>query len=88
MRDSSGGPEYFIGAIEDIIVRKRIEEAQHFLAEASDVLSSSLDYRESSLAWHALRCPLLPTGASWTSSRRRGRWSGWRWSIRIQKRSS
>ncbi|WP_166395720.1 PAS domain S-box protein [Rubrobacter marinus] len=46
VRDPSGGPQYFIGAVEDITERKRIEEAQRFLAEAGDVLSSSLDYRE------------------------------------------
>ena len=62
VRDSSGGPEYFIGAIEDITVRKRAEEAQSFLTEASEILSSSLDYRGtlSSVARLA-----VPTLADW-----------------------
>jgi PAS domain S-box-containing protein len=50
------------GTQRDITERRRAEEAQSFLAEASDVLSSSLDYREtlSSVARLA-----VPTLADW-----------------------
>jgi hypothetical protein len=34
------------GTQRDVTEHRRAEEAQRFLAEASDVLSSSLDYRE------------------------------------------
>src|ERR687893_503118 len=40
-----GEPRYFISVTEDITERKRIEEAQRFLAEVGASLSSSLDYR-------------------------------------------
>src|ERR671916_617981 len=42
---SSGEPRYFISVTEDITQRKRVEEAQRFLAEVGASLSSSLDYR-------------------------------------------
>src|SRR5919205_3062631 len=45
MRSPSGEPRYFISVTEDITERKRVEEAQRFLAEAGAALSSSLDYR-------------------------------------------
>ncbi|HEX2108586.1 MAG TPA: PAS domain S-box protein, partial [Rubrobacteraceae bacterium] len=45
MRSPLGEPRYFISVTEDITERKRIEEAQRFLAEVSASLSSSLDYR-------------------------------------------
>jgi GAF domain-containing protein len=50
------------GTQRDVTENRRAEEAQHFLAEASDVLSSSLDYREtlSSVARFA-----VPTLADW-----------------------
>ncbi|MDQ3942998.1 MAG: ATP-binding protein [Actinomycetota bacterium] len=35
----------FVGTVLDITERHRVEEAQRFLAEAGEVLSSSLDYR-------------------------------------------
>src|SRR5918998_564484 len=44
MRSPSGEPRYFISVIEDITERKRIEEAQRFLAQVGATLSSSLDY--------------------------------------------
>jgi GAF domain-containing protein len=50
------------GTQRDVTEHRRAEEAQRFLAEASDVLSSSLDYREtlSSVARFA-----VPTLADW-----------------------
>src|ERR687894_209561 len=45
MRSPLGEPRYFISVTEDITERKRIEEAQRFLAEVGASLSSSLDYR-------------------------------------------
>ena len=45
VRSASDEPRYFISVTEDITERKRIEEAQRFLAEVGASLSSSLDYR-------------------------------------------
>src|SRR5918995_1004508 len=45
VHSSLGEPRYFISVTEDITERKRIEEAQRFLAEVGTSLSSSLDYR-------------------------------------------
>jgi PAS domain S-box-containing protein len=42
--DGAGNPIYLLGISEDITERKRIEKDQQFLAEASVVLSASLDY--------------------------------------------
>jgi len=52
-RDASGKPAGVIGISRDITEQKKAEHTAHFLAEASRVLSSSLDYRVtlSSLAW-------------------------------------
>jgi PAS domain S-box-containing protein len=44
-RDEQGDPVRMTGVVRDRTERKRIEEAQRFLAEASAELSSSLDYR-------------------------------------------
>jgi len=51
VRDESGRPNYRIGVVQDITARKRAEEGAEgaqkrlaFLAEASAILSSSLDY--------------------------------------------
>jgi PAS domain S-box-containing protein len=43
--DEIGRATRFVGTVLDITERHRAEEAQRFLAEASEVLSSSLDYR-------------------------------------------
>ena len=43
--DELGRATRFVGTVLDITERHRVEEAQRFLAEASEVLSSSLDYR-------------------------------------------
>jgi PAS domain S-box-containing protein len=45
IRDEAGRPLRTVTVIQDITTRKRAEETQHFLAEAGEVLSSSLDYR-------------------------------------------
>ncbi|HEX2728624.1 MAG TPA: PAS domain S-box protein, partial [Rubrobacteraceae bacterium] len=45
VKDPSGQPGYFISVIEDIAGRKRSEDEQRLLAEAGEVLASSLDYR-------------------------------------------
>jgi PAS domain S-box-containing protein len=45
IRDEAGSPLRTVTVIQDITTRKRAEETQHFLAEAGEVLSSSLDYR-------------------------------------------
>jgi len=44
--DAAGNPLYLLGISEDITERKRIEKDQQFLAEASVVLSASLDYEQ------------------------------------------
>jgi len=44
LRDEHGRPRWLVGTTQDITERKRAEEADHFLSEASKVLASSLDY--------------------------------------------
>ena len=44
--DTAGHPMYLLGISEDITERRRIEKEQQFLAEASVVLSASLDYEQ------------------------------------------
>jgi PAS domain S-box-containing protein len=60
--DEAGRAVRFIGTVLDITERKQAEETLRFLAEAGDVLSSSLDYRGtlSSVARLA-----VPTLADW-----------------------
>ena len=62
--DELGRATRFVGTVLDITERHRVEEAQRFLAEASEVLSSSLDYRAtlSNVARLA-----VPTLADWCS---------------------
>jgi PAS domain S-box-containing protein len=50
------------GTQTDVTERRRAEEAQSFLAEASDMLSSSLDYRETLSSMARL---VVPTLADW-----------------------
>ncbi|HZY57515.1 MAG TPA: PAS domain S-box protein, partial [Rubrobacteraceae bacterium] len=59
VRTPSGEPRYFISVTEDITERKRIEEAQRFLAEAGTPLSSSLDYRTTLARVARLAVPYL-----------------------------
>ena len=49
----------WIGMVTDVDDRKRAEEALRFLAEASEVLSSSLDYRETLASVAHLAVPTL-----------------------------
>ncbi|MDQ3942268.1 MAG: PAS domain S-box protein, partial [Actinomycetota bacterium] len=62
VRDEGGNLRGFVKVARDITERKRVEEEQRFLAEASEVLSSSLDYRTTleSVAYLA-----VPTLADW-----------------------
>src|SRR5215210_496680 len=57
--DGKGKPGYSIAVIEDITKRKRVEEAQRFLAEAGATLSSSLDYRATLAGVAHLAVPYL-----------------------------
>jgi PAS domain S-box-containing protein len=57
--DGRGKPGYTIAVIEDITERKRVEEAQHFLAQVSTTLSSSLDYRNTLAGVARLAVPHL-----------------------------
>src|SRR5215204_5971509 len=59
VRSPSDEPRYFISATEDITERKRVEEAQRFLAEAGESLSSSLDYRATLARVARLAVPYL-----------------------------
>ncbi|CAA9287429.1 MAG: hypothetical protein AVDCRST_MAG93-3646, partial [uncultured Chloroflexia bacterium] len=59
VRGYSGEPEYFITVIEDIAERKRAEEAQRFLDNASAKLSSSLDYQATLTSMAHLAVPYL-----------------------------
>ncbi|MDQ4064188.1 MAG: PAS domain S-box protein, partial [Actinomycetota bacterium] len=56
---SSGEPEYFISVVEDVTERKRAEEAQRFLAQATTTFSASLDYRTTLASVAHLAVPYL-----------------------------
>jgi PAS domain S-box-containing protein len=62
MHDEAGQPERMIGINEDITERKRREQTQAFLAAASKLLASSLDY-ETTLQQVAYSA--VPTMADW-----------------------
>ena len=59
VRNASGKPAYFISVIEDITGRKRGEGEQRLLAEAGEVLASSLDYKTTLSAVARLAVPSL-----------------------------
>jgi hypothetical protein len=64
------------GTQRDVTERRRTDETQRFLAEASEMFSSSLDYRETRVARLA-----VPTLADWCAVdvwRRTAPSSGWR----------
>jgi PAS domain S-box-containing protein len=62
LRDEAGEIVKWFGTCTDIHDRKRTEESQRFLAEASEVLASSLDYEETLAALARL---IVPTLADW-----------------------
>ena len=66
----------------------QLAETRRLLAEASDVLASSLDYETTLANVARARRPGSPTGASSTSSARTARFSGSRSCTRIPRRSS
>ena len=57
--DASGSVREWIGMVNDVDDRRRAEEAVRFLAEASAVLASSLDYRETLASVARLVVPRL-----------------------------
>ncbi|MCY1077362.1 sensor histidine kinase [Archangium lansingense] len=59
VRDSRGGPLYFISQIQDISERKQLEQAWRFLAEAGPRLAASLDPRTTVAAIMGLAVPAL-----------------------------
>ena len=61
-RDVAGTPLYAISVIEDISERKAVEDRLRYLAEASIVLNSSLDYR---VTLQRLAELLTPQWADW-----------------------
>lgn len=62
LRDEDGMPQLAITVIEDVTERRREELAQTFLADASKLLSESLDYDS---ALDALARSAVPTLADW-----------------------
>jgi PAS domain S-box-containing protein len=59
-----GSVSEWVGMVEDVTDRRRAQEVQHFLAEAGQVLASSLDYEETLAAVAGLVVPRL---ADWCS---------------------
>ena len=59
VRDANGHLTHFVGAQTDITGRKRSEERSHFLAEASNRLAASMDYRTTLDAVARLAVPAI-----------------------------
>jgi PAS domain S-box-containing protein len=59
VRDAAGSIRYFEGMLEDITARKQVEAEMRFLAEASRLLASSLDYHETLSTLARLAIPSL-----------------------------
>jgi PAS domain S-box-containing protein len=62
IRNTAGEPRFAIGMIEDITMRKRMEEGLRFLAQASKLLASSLDYETTLQHVVRLAVPFLADG--------------------------
>ena len=59
LRDHAGKPERLLGICSDITERKRAADTEHFLATASGLLASSLDYEDTLRAVVHLAVPAL-----------------------------
>jgi PAS domain S-box-containing protein len=84
-----GGP-LAVNIIEDVTAATRAARRERFLAEAGELLASSLDMDESLDTVARLRCRRWPTGARWTSSTRTAPSAGspWRTWTRRSSRSA
>ncbi len=76
IRDACGAVVAGAVSFDGVTERYRVQASVRFLAEASHILASSLDYETRSRAWPAWPCLGWPTGAPWTCWMRIGRYGG------------
>ena len=86
--DEAGLAVSFVGTVLNMTERKRAEEARCFLVRAGRRSPPrSIIATPRWPAWRVLRCVISLTGASWMSSKRTARSTGWRWPTKTRRRS-